>query len=296
MTRVDHVLLTRFNLPTDGVEGLIRAREGWLRHRVELFERYSVPSVAGQTSPVSWIVYLDPDSPAWLMDRLTPLIARGLFRPVFRVSVSREELVADLRETVRDPGELLITTNLDNDDGLAVDFCARVRSAPGARSPVVIYLNRGLIKTADGVFVRTDRRNAFCSVREGWEDPVTAWSEYHNEFPRVMPAIQLDGPPGWLQVVHTANVSNRVRGRLTDARPHRARFGQVLDDVAPPTARAVAADTLLRLPVRAARDGARSTVRLTGLRVFGKDRYQRLKLRLSELGATRANRLPQVDR
>ena len=45
---LDHVILTRFNLPTGGVEGIMRAREGWLRERIDLFERYCAPSVAAQ--------------------------------------------------------------------------------------------------------------------------------------------------------------------------------------------------------------------------------------------------------
>ncbi len=126
---VDHVLLTRFNLPSTGMEGVIRAREGWLRNRVELFERYCAPSVAGQTRPVTWIIYFDPEGPRWLMDRLAPLVDRGLFRPIPRASVSREELLSDIRASVPSPRRHLLTTNLDNDDGLAVDFSERVTSA-----------------------------------------------------------------------------------------------------------------------------------------------------------------------
>ncbi|MCU1424755.1 MAG: hypothetical protein JWM51_1046, partial [Microbacteriaceae bacterium] len=67
----DHVLLTRFNLPSAGVESLIRAQEGWLRTRVELFERYCVPSVLAQTSSsYRWLIYFDPESPQWLKDRV----------------------------------------------------------------------------------------------------------------------------------------------------------------------------------------------------------------------------------
>ena len=46
---LDHVLLTRFNLPSKGHESLVRAQENWLRNRVVLFERYCLPSVAAQT-------------------------------------------------------------------------------------------------------------------------------------------------------------------------------------------------------------------------------------------------------
>ena len=281
VTRIDHVLLTRFNLPTAGVEGLIRARDGWLHDRVDLFERYCAPSVARQTLPVTWIVYLDPESPDWLTRRLQPFIDRGLFRSVFRTSVSQSELMSDIREAVPERGEVLLTTNLDNDDGLACDFSSRARAVVTPHPRVAIYLARGLIKGDDGVFLRTDRRNAFCSIREPWESPVTAWSEYHNEFPRVMPTVQLNGPPAWLQVVHGANVSNRIRGRLVSPTPHRARFGDLLDDAPVPDLTEVARDTLLSLPVRVMRDWGRSAARRAGLRLLGKERYQAAKLRLS---------------
>ena len=283
MTHMNHVLLTRFNLPTLGVEGLMRARVGWLRDRVELFERYCAPSVATQTAPVSWIVYFDPESPAWLMERLRPLIDRGLFRPIRRVSVSEEELLTDIRDTVPQHGDYLITTNLDNDDGLATDFSQRIQSVSTNHSRAVVYQTVGLIKSADGVFLRRDRRNAFVSVRTPWNDAVTSWSEYHNEFPRIMPAVRLGGPPGWLQVVHGANVSNRVRGRLVSPHPYRVRFGGMLDDVPVPSSATVLRDLVLGVPVRTARDSARAAVRVAGLRLLGKDRYQDAKRKLSEI-------------
>jgi N-acetylglucosaminyl-diphospho-decaprenol L-rhamnosyltransferase len=82
---IDHVLLTRFNLPSKGPESLIRAQEGWLQRRVELFQRYTIPSVAAQTvSGFHWIVYIDPESPPWLLERLTPHAEAGAFSPIFR--------------------------------------------------------------------------------------------------------------------------------------------------------------------------------------------------------------------
>jgi hypothetical protein len=288
VTGVDHVLLTRFNLPTLGVEGIVRAREGWLQNRVELFERYCAPSVASQAAPVTWMVYFDPDSPDWLLERLRPLIERRLFLPVHRVSVSEEELLTDIRDRVPRRGDYLVTTNLDNDDGLASDFTERIQSVSTDHSRVVIYHATGLIKSADGVFLRTDRRNAFVSVRAPWEDAVTSWSEYHNEFPRIMPAVQLTGPPGWLQIVHGTNVSNRVRGRLVSPAIYRARFGDMLDDVPVPSSAEVLRDLALGVPVRIARDSVRAAFRVAGLRLLGKDRYQAAKRKLSDLRRRRA--------
>jgi peptidoglycan/xylan/chitin deacetylase (PgdA/CDA1 family) len=279
---LDHVLLTRFNLPTGGVEGLVRAREGWLRERIDLFERYCAPSVAAQEgAKVTWIVYLDPASPQWLLDRMAPHAASGLLHPVLREQVGVPELREDIAAVVPDPGDVLLTTNLDNDDGIAVDFCARLQAA--ARSTghprAAIYATHGLVLSDDGLFLLRDRHNAFCSVGESWDEPVTSWSEYHNELPRVMPAIELDGPAAWLQVVHGGNVSNRVRGRLVAPSAHRSAFAVPLE-VREPSARELLLDRAVTSPARRVRDGSRATARKAGLRVLGKDGYASAKATL----------------
>lgn len=279
---LDHVLLTRFNLPNGGVEGLVRAREGWLRERMDLFERYCAPSVAAQQgADVTWIVYLDPASPQWLLDRMAPYVERGLLHPVLRERVGVPELREDLASVVPKPGESLLTTNLDNDDGIAVDFCARVAAAAAAtgRSRTAVYAINGLVLSDDGLFLLRDRHNAFCSVVESWDDPVTSWSEYHNELPRVMPVVEIGGPPAWLQVVHGGNVSNRVRGRLVAPSAHRAAFAVPLE-VREPSPREVLVDRAVAAPARRVRDGSRATARRAGLRILGKDGYATAKASL----------------
>jgi hypothetical protein len=274
-TDVDHVLLTRFNLPSAGVEEVIRAKEGWLRERVGLFDRYCLPSVLAQRGPrPHWLVYLDPQSPAWLLELMHEHAASGVLTPVLREEVPREVLLEDLRRVVRDPGRALVTTNLDNDDGLAPDFSRRVRAAGAAHERCAVYLVHGLIATERHLYRRTDRVNAFCSVRESWDEPVTAWSAYHNELGRHMPVVRLGGEPGWLQVVHGRNVSNRVRGRLVRPGGYGDFAGLDLED--PPVGE-LARDLLLRSPARAAYDLGRGGVRRVGLRVLGKDGYAAAK-------------------
>jgi hypothetical protein len=274
---VDHVLLTRFNLPSTGVEEVIRAREGWLRERTALFERYCLPSVVAQEGErPGWLVYLDPQSPAWLLDRMAEHEAAGLLTPVLRESVSREELVHDLRSVVPAPRQFLITTNLDNDDGIARDFSARLRQVSTQHPRCALYVVGGLIVTAEALYRRTDRVNAFCSVRETWDAPVTAWAAYHNELGRQMPTVRLSGAPGWLQVVHGSNVSNRVRGRRVSPAPYRSDFVGL--DVPVPARAEVVADALLRVPARSVRDGARTFARRAALRFLGKERYGNAKV------------------
>ncbi|WP_261164890.1 putative rhamnosyl transferase [Microbacterium sp. Marseille-Q6965] len=277
---VDHVLLTRFNLPSAGREGVIRAQEGWLRERVELFLRYTVPTVAAQTAPVSWVVYFDPASPEWLRARLAPLVEAGAFVPVYAEAVTSAQVADDARRASGGRGRMLLTTNLDNDDAIAIDFAERLQRlvVPGERR--ALYLGNGLIRQGPRVYLRRDRHNAFVSVAEGWHAPRTAWCDWHTLVPRHMPTVSTGGAPGWIQVVHARNVSNRVRGRLADPARHRALFPGMLDDLDAARRADVLADALVRRPLRESRELARGAVKGAVMAAVGRDGLDRLKDRV----------------
>lgn len=277
-TDVDHVLLTRFNLPSEGAESTVRAKEGWLRARVELFERYCLPSVENQTiHSFHWVIYFDPQSPAWLRSKVHELARTAMFTPIYRASVSREELLTDLRAVTGSHHQELITTNLDNDDGLSSDFVARLQRVRTGSDRTAIYLVRGLIRSGDGLYLRTDRANAFCSVREDWDSAQTCWANWHNLLGRSMNVVEIGGDPAWLQVIHGTNVSNRIRGRRIKAAPYEAIFGALLDGVGDPGPAAVVRDFLMDRPGRSTRDLARAALKRAALTVLGKHGVDRLK-------------------
>lgn len=278
---LDHVLLTRFNLPSVGPESLIRAQDGWLSARVDLFDRYCAPSVRAQTSQnFAWIIYFDPESPDWLRERIGGYEAEGLFRPIFRATVSHDQLLGDIRATVGTPGDLLITTNLDNDDGLARDFIERLQSVVTTHPRAALYLVNGLIGSSGDLFLRRDPANAFCSVREAWTDPVACWTDQHPYLGLHMPVVEIGGAPGWLQVVHGTNVSNRIRGRLVSPAPYLPCFGTLLDGWSPPSQRRMLVDQLAAGPGRAVRESARAAIKWVVVRMFGRGGIDRIKMRL----------------
>ena len=280
---VDHALLTRFNLPSKGFESLVRAKDGWLHNRVELFERYCLPSVRAQTRKgFHWIVYFDPESPKWLLDRIQDLSADGLFTPIFRAEVSADELLSDIEEVTGRQAQNLLTTNEDNDDGLAADFVAQVQDVQCSELPSAIYLSSGLIKGDASVYLRHDDRNAFCSVRSSWSAPVTCWSAWHNQLSEIMATEEIGGPPAWLQVVHGLNVSNRIRGRLVAADPFADRFPGLLDDVATVRMLELVRDALFEGPVRLLRDGLRSAIKAATIRLLGRSGIDRVKVFLGQ--------------
>lgn len=275
-----HVILTRFNLPSAGAESLIRARDGWLHDRVALFERYCLPSVRAQTvQDFVWLVYFDPDSPQWLHDWIAS-VNDGFFVPIFRLSVDRAALLADIRSRLSEEPDVLITSNLDNDDAIATTFVervallARIQTTP---QPCAIYLGKGLVRSGNSLYRRTDISNAFCSVTEPWSDAGTCWAEWHNLLSRLYPVVVDRGEPGWLQVVHGGNVSNRARGRRTRPGRWAASFPGLLGDIPAPGRAALILDASFISPMRWTRDGIRAGLRRTIVAVAGKNGLDRVK-------------------
>ncbi|MBP2411551.1 hypothetical protein JOF48_000350 [Arthrobacter stackebrandtii] len=279
---VDHVLLTRFNLPSVGVESTVRAHEGWLRQRVALFERYCLPSVMAQdTQDFHWISYFDPESPSWLRHRIAEWESASALTPVFRESVSHGELMDDLHHLTGGRRQQLLTTNLDNDDGLAGDFVSRLQRMPAAGPRSALYFSRGLIKHGSAVYLRTDRDNAFCSVRENWEAPLGCWADWHNRLGLHMPVVEISGQPAWLQVIHDLNVSNRIHGRRVAPDPYLPAFGALLEDAAGTSRRDVVMDAVWNAPRRAARETLRAAVKKSVMTVAGKEGLDRFKAGLA---------------
>jgi hypothetical protein len=106
------------------------------------------------------------------------------------------------------------------------------------------------------------------------------WADWHLMLRQSMPVVEVAGAPGWLQVVHGENVSNRVRGRLTSPRPWVELFPYALDGVPEPRTRAIVYDRLIAEPVRWIRDVSRSVARRAAIMILGKEGMQRLKARL----------------
>lgn len=281
---IDHVIVTRFNLPTAGPESLIRAQDGWLRNRVELFRRYTVPSIRSQTlKSFSWIVYLDRESPSWLRSVIDPLADEGLLIPLYRETVTWSDLAVDAREVTGARGNQLLTTNLDNDDAVAIDFVSRLQSLARKNPSAAIFIVNGLIRSGTKLYAHRAKSNAFCSVSEPWSAPQTAWRDWHTHLGNHFPAINVVSEPAWLQVIHGQNVSNQVHGRRVNPRRYERLFPSLLEDLPEPRALPLLIETAVLQPIRTVRSALRSIGKQAVLRIFGRDGLDRLKERKERL-------------
>ncbi|MDE3078461.1 MAG: hypothetical protein KGI94_00345 [Paracoccaceae bacterium] len=228
----EHVVMTRFNLATPGREHVLRNRAGWLEERFDLFERYCLPSIAAQSvTDFHWIIYFDEATPDAFRQRIERCRKVAPFVPYYTGPLETFDLPRTLHETFGFRPDHLLTTRLDNDDALAIDYVARVQAEvrrQGLRLGGYNVLN-GFILAHGALYQIAHRSNAFFSFLAPYEENVTtAASIKHMELAKHAPVIQIDGPGGWLQVVHGGNVSNKIRGTRVSPEAAAGRFPEGL--------------------------------------------------------------------
>lgn len=257
-----HVIQTRFNLATVGRESAIRTRPGWLEERFALFERHCLPAVAAQSiRDFTWIIYFDIETPAAFRERIERCRTVFPFIPYFTPLFYEEGWPRSIRETLEAPAPWLLTTRLDNDDAISIDFVARLHATLAAMpSPRRCSINfpEGYLLQAGRAYAHRHLCNPFASWLEPWDDKMrTAYSIYHMRMAEVGEVVQVEGPGTWLQVIHGGNVSNKVRGRQIVPTVLRERFpAAAIEPLAEESTLAIALDNLFMSPLRAARDAA----------------------------------------
>jgi hypothetical protein len=216
-----HFILTPFYVRRHfkGQAGPQLAAPEWLDHRIQLFEDYCLPSVISQSDQnFEWFIYFDESTPAEYLERVKSLISKYQNISMKSCRLWQPEVIAnDILTTLAARTRWIVTTRLDNDDGLHRDFVSALHSAVQERRE---FLNfpRGIVLYSGKCFVYEHLSNAFLSLVEPSERPVTACSVAHEQAAEVAPVRQLPETPAFLQVVHGKNVSNKPRGTRISAR------------------------------------------------------------------------------
>lgn len=220
-----HLVLTRFNTAIGYAPSLRRLDSDWLRERLILFERFCMPSMAAQQdAQFQWVVFFDAASPAWFKDKIKsygtlimPLYIDGLATdPVIAERVARTGLVSS---------QYLVTTRLDNDDALASNHLATVQKAFRSQEREFVVFPFGLQCFRDHLYDVYWPTNPFLSLIERVQDGnrfTTVFCVPHQHVRQAGRVRLLMRSPQWLQVLHSSNILNGLRGipRLS-SRSHR---------------------------------------------------------------------------
>lgn len=215
-------ILTRFNLLLwlrDKKGTKVRSRE-WLEHRFSLFEDYCFPSVKNQScQDFIWIILFDSMTPDVFKKRiaayqtdcphLVPIYVEPEngrhFASVFRAEVMKR---VDQRCT------RVVTTYLDNDDALNINFIedVQLRSEELADGTIINY-NDGYQFFERGQYIMKLRhkKNHFMSVVERASSLKTIYgygSHYYIDGREDVKTIHVQDRPMWCEIVHEKNMDN----------------------------------------------------------------------------------------
>lgn len=217
---VHQLLLTRFNIRASGAGYRPDRPPGWLEHRYELFVRFCAPSVAAQVEEdFDWLVFCDVETEPAMLDRLAGTDPR--IRLIVLPPMGPDPDWLYVRHYARRDAEVVISTRLDNDDGLSRRALRRVREhVPeflASGHPRAIFNPRFGYKlevTSGRVFAADMPSNAFLSMLEHAPSAgplLGAYSANHATMQRRFPTYQEPEERLWLQLVHERNVSNSIR-------------------------------------------------------------------------------------
>jgi hypothetical protein len=189
-----------------------------MTHRLDLFERYCLPSVASQSEQnFRWIVLVHPRTPAEFTRRLCGYTHHRHF-DICRTSVLG---AAAIRRYIRPFHDrpFLISTRLDNDDAIHQSFVADVHDAFHGQAFEWFNFPCGYTyeEAKGGLFLSMQPNNAFISLIEAVDSdcaPRTAFCINHTRASTLGRVVQASGgAPRWLQIVHDNNIYNHVRSR-----------------------------------------------------------------------------------
>lgn len=210
--------MTRFNLRSERGHMSVQP-PGWLERRMELFERYCLPSVQAQGADFEWLLFCDSETPPAVTDRLSRCDARA--RVVLAPAIPGGSH-PELRPT-RYVGQngIVITTRFDNDDALGLGALERIQDH--ARTFATFTTRASLygpslgyrLDAATGDLYEVDARpshSPILSLFEYAEDkPRGVLSGSHASLAERYPTVDDNSKRLWVQVVHGENIANAIR-------------------------------------------------------------------------------------
>ena len=221
---IAHFLLTRFNLRKSKPQP-----DGWLEKRVELFERFCLPSIKNQTNKnFHWIIFFEestkgeiqPHLDQWLKE--VPWIVPAWCNPFDgeRIAPWAKPIIEGLIGTKN----YYLTSRVDNDDGLHPETMRIFRN----------YAKKYLTKRElpfEGVILDVPvglRYDVATSKLYSWKRPhssfmslllkagrgpfrtVHSFPEGHTTVYKYAEVHFISQKPAWVQVIHDTNVLNKL--------------------------------------------------------------------------------------
>lgn len=230
--KVVHFVFTRFNLDyrnriakwsKDNTVyltqrgGSFGTPDEWLRHRVELFRKYCYPSVVGQSNRnFIWLLTCDPETPTEFTDILSKFRSEDV---IFRGLFGEERCAEDIIRSIADGVDILITSRVDNDDALHVNYVEQLQTRL-LKEFLIVDANPWLINMRKGyvldtlknkLYAREMHNCPFHSMFQWYKEGVPLYRLMDHSTLHLKHTTKQDDTLGWLQVIHDRNTCNHVQ-------------------------------------------------------------------------------------
>jgi len=217
-----HYLITRFNLRVDiwnvTKNNELLLTDEWMDNRMWLFENFCFPSVVAQTNQnFEWLLYFDTNTKEVYKKKILELIKnQPNFKVIFVDAMPSfmPELLKFIAQQTKDK-PYLITTRIDNDDSIHVDFINEVQKQFNQQEYRAIDFIKGYSLQVEPTYILGKKEqlyNPFISLIEKNENPKTAFYQDHTLWKRDKKVTQLTNKRVWLSVIHQRNKINRFDG------------------------------------------------------------------------------------
>lgn len=180
-----HFIITRFNVNIYDIDFPKRLEPTWLAVRFDLFQKFCFPTLAAQRNKdFTWLVLFDEQTPAVYKKLINAYSRLENFVPVYCGAYNT--IMGTVREQMKEiapEAEWYLTTRLDNDDALSVEFVDYVQRVANTLSEdqlapadtLFINFPNGLQYCEGEFYDFKDETNAFVSLMERKERPRTVF-------------------------------------------------------------------------------------------------------------------------
>jgi hypothetical protein len=218
-----HYLITRFNVPVKNWEkdkaGNKVLDQEWMEHRLHLFSQYCAPTIRIQTcTNFTWLIYCDINTESHFLEQVRSAIA-GMNHAEIRLADDFDGLLHDLRETILHlTTPYVISTRLDNDDGLSPDFIRNVQTHFRPQHRLILNFTKGVLYDAGHKVmteIRRSLRNHYASLIEMVTVdtiPLTVLGYPHGIPPATTEILDLHHRWSWLKIIHDRNMASKTNG------------------------------------------------------------------------------------
>jgi hypothetical protein len=218
----EHFLITRFNLRNPNW-GLTKNNEAildekWMEERMVLFENYCLSSVANQSNTnFKWLLFFDTSTSDFYKSKIDQLLQQfPHFIAIYidGMALFQESLNSYITKNTKGKA-YLITSMLDNDDCIHIDYVTEVQNQFDKQDFLAIDFINGYTLQIEPKFILGKKDhifNPFISLIEKNENPKTVWFYDHNIWKKESRIKSIYGKRVWMSVIHGKNKVNRFHG------------------------------------------------------------------------------------